>query len=88
VSGNHREYDTCVGCGAQATEGALLCNVCAKGGRTPTPPLVAKRPEYIPKNGGCGKCKFVVHCQERVFLNQWVMCEIPDELDIRIVERM
>ena len=36
----------------------------------------------------CEKCKHNARCRERARLGLWVMCEIPDELDLMIAKRM
>ena len=56
-------------------------------------PLVAEKPEYNPekKYGGrmskgksdvCEICPMLNYCRIRVEEGRWVMCEIPDELDM------
>jgi hypothetical protein len=47
------------------------------------PALSAAVPEEAPR-GGCARCQFVDECRSRVMNNLWVLCEIPNELDLAL----
>jgi len=54
-----------------------------------TPALVSDRPEFEPDQVGCERCAMKDQCQQRLRDDPaaWVMCEIPDALDLAVVGR-
>lgn len=60
--------------------------------QSPTPELMADAPAFVPEMG-CrigepNECPMIKICHRRLELRpaSWVMCEIPDRLDLEIAE--
>ena len=62
----------------------------------PAPRLLSDRQEVIVKfrGGGirhldiCDRCGHYEECHERQRMGLWVLCEVPDELDMMVVRNM
>ena len=82
------EYDLCE-CGRKKMVGSYICNTCDKEGRryipTATPKLLTHIEVYAAHNTSCYRCPNLADCQRLVVLDAPVMCEIPDELDMRVL---
>lgn len=65
-------------------------------GYSPTPKLLADKPQVAIKfrGGGykyvstCDRCPHVIECDQRQKNGLWVLCEIPDELDLIVLRGM
>jgi hypothetical protein len=91
---DHRtdHLEECPACGGHMVPGSYICNACKRdAGNGSTPKLVMKTPEYLiteylrarpGRSDICSSCPMEARCRERVSLGLWVLCEIPDELDI------
>ncbi len=79
-------YEACPSCGGLKMRGPLLCSQCLEPQPWPTPQLMAERAEFDPGPRTCKRCEMQHRCSARLRLDgaHWVLCEIPDELDMLI----
>lgn len=83
--GGDQRTSTCNSCGGPAAPGEYLCRDCSQSAPRETPPLATSAPEFeAPKPGNCDRCPMAFECAERLIASEtaWVMCEIPDEMDL------
>lgn len=73
-------------CGKNMDSGRYVCSACeSKTVWAVDPvPLVSSMREYDPGQGGCKRCPMVRQCSTRLKLDLWVLCELPDEIDMMI----
>ena len=84
----------CPGCDRQMPDGKYICSRCEINNnyRSKTPPLMTSKPEHTPARSGAGagcyRCGKEELCHERMSLDQWLLCEIPDALDFLVLGKL
>ena len=77
-------YDDCA-CGRPKHHNEYICPYCSNLSYSylnQAPALTAGKAQV--KTKGCRRCEYLSRCRDRVIANLWVLCEIPDEVDVKM----